>query len=289
MRDTSNTEQTNYAQVKVGDWLRTQMIAGLAVTANPNHDKGEPRRVVDKRKVKGQGHQLVFHDDELSEWRNGSASAYRYKLDAAGNPVPDPVYPACGHCGAEPDDPSCYAASGDRVGGWHSKRQNAAARQAETVDGQYASLMQDGVSRRVVKDADGTVRITDWTGGEGEHVTPEGWRVHVTADGIVTVLGGAPAKLPPTDAEPPRTKAVVIQPRDTSDHLTDEEADAQLENGQPEVGGERCTPCKGFGLVRKAGPNAGKRYRTHAGALAAQEKGNAVECPACQGAGTVAA
>lgn len=323
MRDTSNTVQSNYAQVQVGDYLRTQEIAGMIETANPNHDKGRPRRVSGKDKVKGVGTTLHFSDGSVSVTRSGTASVYKYKLDADGKPIPDPLYPTCPHCGAEPDDPSCYAASGDRVGGWHAKRQAATpptppkrkadlltaakdsgrleihhvtaptppptppARPADTVDGSYASVMQDGASRRVTKDADGTVRISDWTHGAHVYETPEGWLVHVDEAGVVTVLEGKPTpKGKPTDNDPGEHPIVVPgnRPGRIPEHLAVHDDDPEAD-GDPDAPVaptvERCGPCKGYGLVRKAGSQAGKHYRTMNGALQAEANGNAVPCPHC--------
>lgn len=55
----------------------------------------------------------------------------------------------------------------------------------------------------------------------------------------------------------------------------------------PADDGDRCGACKGLGLVRGIGKHAGGRYRTLAGAQAAQEAGRAVDCPTCEGAGLV--
>jgi hypothetical protein len=46
----------------------------------------------------------------------------------------------------------------------------------------------------------------------------------------------------------------------------------------------KCSVCKGFGVVRKRGANAGHWYKTQAGADEATAKGNSTLCPACQGA-----
>lgn len=70
-----------------------------------------------------------------------------------------------------------------------------------------------------------------------------------------------------------------VQPDDRG--ITDAEAKATLDS-------EKCPTCKGLGLVRKAGPKAGKHYRTLAGAQSALGKGNAVDCPKCGATGLVA-
>lgn len=60
------------------------------------------------------------------------------------------------------------------------------------------------------------------------------------------------------------------------------------EEKQASLDAEKCGTCKGLGLVRKAGPKAGKHYRTLDGAQAALEHGNAVDCPKCNATGLVA-
>lgn len=52
-------------------------------------------------------------------------------------------------------------------------------------------------------------------------------------------------------------------------------------------GTERCTRCKGLGLVRGAGTNAGRHYRTLKGAQESMGRGNARDCPDCEGSGIV--
>lgn len=122
--DTRNTEQTNLAKVKVGDYLRVtaakvELFSGKTVehpnevfTAAPNYDKGGPRKVTDVAKVKGEGWTITFDDGTKLGPRNGTTSAYRYRLTAAGEPIPDPVWPVCPTCNAQPDDPACQTASG---------------------------------------------------------------------------------------------------------------------------------------------------------------------------------
>jgi hypothetical protein len=45
----------------------------------------------------------------------------------------------------------------------------------------------------------------------------------------------------------------------------------------------RCATCRDYGLVRKAGPNAGQPYKTANGALASFADGRADTCPSCHG------
>lgn len=68
---------------------------------------------------------------------------------------------------------------------------------------------------------------------------------------------------------------------------SDEEANAKLAEDGPALDGDRCHQCKGFGLVRGVGKNAGQRYRTLTGAQVAQDAGRAVDCPVCAGLGLV--
>lgn len=63
------------------------------------------------------------------------------------------------------------------------------------------------------------------------------------------------------------------------------DADREVIAGEPATGGERCGTCRGHGLVRAVGSNAGKHYRTTSGAQAALVKGNAKDCTACDGTG----
>lgn len=49
--------------------------------------------------------------------------------------------------------------------------------------------------------------------------------------------------------------------------------------------GERCRPCKGYGLVRGIGRRQGQHYTSLSGAQAALDNGRAVDCPACGGLG----
>lgn len=52
-------------------------------------------------------------------------------------------------------------------------------------------------------------------------------------------------------------------------------------------GTERCTECKGFGLLRGTGARAGTHYKTLNGAQTAFAHGNARDCPICEGSGLV--
>lgn len=60
--------------------------------------------------------------------------------------------------------------------------------------------------------------------------------------------------------------------------LTDAEAQAVLD-------ADKCGKCKGLGLVRGVGKNAGDPYKTLNGAQQALAGGRAVDCPVCQGSG----
>lgn len=68
-----------------------------------------------------------------------------------------------------------------------------------------------------------------------------------------------------------------------------EGADDDDEPATPELTDEnaatadRCGKCKGFGVVRKRGSQAGKPYRTANGAAAATANGNSETCPTCKG------
>jgi DnaJ-class molecular chaperone len=64
-------------------------------------------------------------------------------------------------------------------------------------------------------------------------------------------------------------------------------ADREVIAGEPDdaATAERCPTCKGHGLVRNVGPNAGRHYRTVKGAQEAMGKGHAKDCAACDGSG----
>jgi hypothetical protein len=63
--------------------------------------------------------------------------------------------------------------------------------------------------------------------------------------------------------------------------------DLQVIAGEPSTGGDRCQPCKGFGLVRGIGRRQGAHYVSLSGAQAALQAGRAVDCPRCGGLGVV--
>lgn len=52
-------------------------------------------------------------------------------------------------------------------------------------------------------------------------------------------------------------------------------------------GTERCTECKGYGLLRDKGARAGTHYKTLNGAQTAYTRGNARDCPLCEGSGLI--
>jgi hypothetical protein len=118
-------------------------------------------------------------------------------------------------------------------------------------------------SRRVIVKHDGTMWVHDWTGGTVIRTTPKGRVVRIDADGELTLVKDFP-----------------------------EESDEQLDEANAGEPGEhahddRCGQCKGYGVVRKRGSQAGKAYRTLNGSQAATANGNAAECPVCLGTGLV--
>lgn len=122
--------------------------------------------------------------------------------------------------------------------------------------------------KRVVVEPDGTARVKGWKGGEVFETTPHGKRIRIATDGVITVLedgGERPARIEPEDDEP----------------MSEDEA-------QRVINSDRCGTCKGFGVVRKRGSNAGKNYRTLSGAEQATAGGNSAPCPACKGEGLLA-
>jgi hypothetical protein len=129
-------------------------------------------------------------------------------------------------------------------------------------------------TKRVRVEKDGTVRVLDWQGGDVFETTPHGKRVHIAEDGVLTVV----------DDDGTERQAVVTR---------DDDADLDERNAgvpDPEVLNTRkCDGCKGYQVVRKRGPQAGKPYKTLNGAQAAAGNGNAVTCPVCSGTGAVAA
>lgn len=160
----------------------------------------------------------------------------------------------------------------------------APLRDADTIDASYAATQAGSEGKTVQRKADGTVVIHGWDKGDGEYVTPEGWKVHVTADGIVTVVGTTEQKA----AKLGRGTLGDTSRRALDTARADDES-VEYDESDPLASGEKCYPCKGYGLVRGKGKNAGQHYRTFDGAQLAQANGNAVDCPACEGAGLVAA
>lgn len=117
-------------------------------------------------------------------------------------------------------------------------------------------------TRRVIVDPDGTMHVKDWTGGTVVERTPKGRLVRIDADGELTLVHDFPE---------------------------DEQLDEQLA-GEPgeHAHDDKCGQCKGFGVVRKRGSQAGKSYRTLNGATAATTNGNSTQCPVCKGTGLTA-
>jgi hypothetical protein len=122
--------------------------------------------------------------------------------------------------------------------------------------------------RRVTVAPDGTMRVADWKGGDYEGTTPHGKRVHITPDGVLTVIEDDGTERP----------GVLTS--------LDEQLD-EANAGEPDVAvatAERCGQCKGFGVVRRYGANKNHAYKTLNGAEQATVKGNSVKCPTCKGA-----
>lgn len=118
-------------------------------------------------------------------------------------------------------------------------------------------------TRRVLVEPDGTMRVRDWTGGTVIETTRKGRVVRIDDQGVLTLIKDFP-----------------------EDEQLDER-NASLPVDQAAEDGERCLQCKGYGVVRKRGSQAGKAYRTLNGSQAATVNGNAAECPVCQGTGLV--
>jgi len=114
-------------------------------------------------------------------------------------------------------------------------------------------------TKRVRVDPDGTMHVDDWKGGDVTERTPNGRLVHITADGVLTILEDFPEE----------DDAPAQKPAESDDEV---------------ASGERCHQCKGYGVVRKTGPKAGKPYRTLVGAEESTVKGNSEKCPTCKGA-----
>lgn len=298
----------------------------LVDSEHPRISNGKARKVTQNVSEKGVGRYLLFEDATRTSPRNGTAMIWVYKTGPDGLPPTEPTYPKCPTCGStepgcrtkdgawapimhagrkklmqapkavakrkvEPKCPVCTSVddvcydtgTGQPAPAWHQGRvdlkdhANGNSRAADVIDASYV-----GDGKRVHKDPNGTVWIEGWTGGEGEHVTKEGWRVHVTHTGLVTVLGAAETHVSRA------SKAAVVTPLDL--HATDEEADEAMDREADDgPATQRCDKCKGFGLVRKRGANAGDKYKTMNGALQAKGNGNAVECPRCHGNGELAA
>lgn len=125
--------------------------------------------------------------------------------------------------------------------------------------GPFASEVEldlvDSGTRRVVVEPGGTMRVTDWNGGDVTERTPKGRLVHITADGILTLV----EDFPEGDEAPAPAPAEDV---------------------------DWCRTCKGYGVVRKAGPRAGDHYRTRNGAAKAT---SSMTCPTCNGAELVSA
>lgn len=180
------------------------------------------------------------------------------------------------------DDTHAVEAAG--INWWLDKQRHDTrepARPASLEDGLGVQLLDGkpdgGALKRVHKDPDGTVYIEGWTGGDGEHVTPEGWRVHVSAEGIVTVLDADKQQTTISKGHTPVPAELVRKDDDPLPDPVDDEVGA--DNVVP------CHGCKGFGVVRAKGERKGQRYRTYKGALAAKANGNTAECPTCKGDG----
>lgn len=135
-----------------------------------------------------------------------------------------------------------------------------------------ADLGATGDQRLVTDLSSGVTVVRDWTGGDYRGTTKHGINVHITDNGTVLVIDDDGTERPPTVTRDDRPR-----------QLSDAEADAREIPEVPET--DDCGNCKGFGVVRKYGSQAGKRYRTVAGSIAATEKGNSTPCPVCEGTG----
>lgn len=252
------TEQTNLAKVQVGDHIYTtpKPVKGIVQLERPQYAAGIARQVADAVKGDG-GRRLLFADGTTIVPRNGTAAAYRYLTDDNGQPLPNPTFPVCPTCGAAEDDPACHVTG--KPSQWtamHKTREKL--------------LDQAPKPRQVVK-RDGVLFIDGYVarGDEPRHeVTKQGHHVWVHADGRIEEV-----------ADPS------IAGRETLPARTDAEADEALAGEPDDHPSERCSTCKGYGLVRKRGPRAGEKYRTLGGAQAALVNGNAVDCPKCKGTG----
>jgi len=134
---------------------------------------------------------------------------------------------------------------------------------AEAPTEAEVELQQLNTWRRVTL-SNGVMRVADWEGGDWTGTTPHGKPIHITADGVVTVLDGGTERTPSID------------PLDEPTHRPATDAEAGT--------ADRCHQCKGYGVVRKTGSKAGKAYRTLVGAEESTTKGNSERCPVCKGA-----
>lgn len=101
-----------------------------------------------------------------------------------------------------------------------------------------------------------------------------------TSSGSMTSWHAKRAKAAAADPAP---KLSSTTPTPTSMHVTDDTAVAQ---GSDDA---LCGQCKGYGVVRKYGKNAGHEYKTVNGADQATANGNSEVCPLCTGKGETAA
>lgn len=135
-------------------------------------------------------------------------------------------------------------------------------RTATSEDGTIAAAEAGKPGSTVVKQPDGRVFVQGWDKGAWIGDTSHGWRIRITAEGQVLVVG-LPADRKPvaTTTSRPARKRV------------------ELVDGKPKV--VACETCKGFGYVRKFGENKGHAYKRQNGANQAWANGSADRCPSC--------
>lgn len=140
-----------------------------------------------------------------------------------------------------------------------------------TEDGHIVAAQAGKAGATVTRRPDGRVFIEGWDKGYDVFDTPHGWRIRVTSDGQVVVIGVPPQhrdKVPAKGADRPAPKRV------------------EVVDGVVKV--VKCATCKGFGVVRKRGENAGGWYKTASGAADATAKGNSTPCPSCSASAAAA-
>jgi hypothetical protein len=147
--------------------------------------------------------------------------------------------------------------------------------------------------KRVRVESDGTIRVKDWSGGHVIERTPHGRVIRIAEDGVVTVIEADGTERPGIVETPKPRRRVQLTDEGKVEIVEDEPTDDELDEanaGDPDPGviaSEKCLQCKGYGVVRKRGSQAGKAYRTLNGSEAAKANGNAADCPVCDATGLV--